>query len=131
MFQVKTDKQACLIEFMLEGLVHADEMTRFVDDLRKATLALSGQEIKILADLRRFRPSSPDVADMIRGVQEFGLRNGVKRVAELVESNTVALQLNRVARESGTHMILRRFADAQEARDWLITGAESMPRPRH
>ena len=55
-------------------------------------------------------------------MQEFGLKNGVKRVAEIVESDIVALQLNRVARESGTDKILRRFWEEESAREWLIYG---------
>jgi hypothetical protein len=122
MFQVKIDKANSIIELNLEGIIQMDEMTQFVDQLRVATLSLKGAQIKIKADLRRFKPSSPAVADMIRQVQEFGLSNGVIRVAEMVESEILALQLNRVARESGTHKILHRFADEAEAREWLVTG---------
>ncbi len=122
MFQVKIDKVNSIIELHLEGIIQMDEMTQFVDQLRVATLSLKGAQIKIKADMRRFKPSSPAVADMIRQVQEFGLNNGVIRVAEMVESEILALQLNRVARESGTHKILHRFADESEAREWLVHG---------
>ncbi|EAU68007.1 hypothetical protein STIAU_0813 [Stigmatella aurantiaca DW4/3-1] len=97
-------------------------MQRFVEELRVATRSLTGREIKIKADLRTFKPASPEAANMIRDVQEFGLRSGVKRVAELVESQIVALQLNRLARESGTDKILRRFWEEASARQWLIHG---------
>jgi hypothetical protein len=122
MFQIKLDKLNSVIEFVLDGLIQIDEMKQFCEQLRLATLTLAGTEIKIKADLRRFRPAAPTVADMIREVQEFGLTMGVKRVAEMVESEVVALQLNRVARESGTHKILRRFFDDNEAREWLLHG---------
>lgn len=124
MYRLDVDKQNTLIEFALDGLIRKDEMTRFVEELRAATLSLAGRDIKLKADLRTFRPSSPDVAEMIRQVQEFGLQSGVKQVAELVESQVVALQLNRVARESGTDKILRRFHDDQAARRWLLFGEE-------
>jgi hypothetical protein len=66
---------------------------------------------------------------MIRNVQEFGIRSGVKRVAEIVESDVVALQLNRVAHESGTDRILCRFWEEDSAREWLIYGGDAlMPR---
>lgn len=122
MFTIKVDKIHHIVEFNLEGMVQMDEMTQFVDQLKAATVSLKGQQIKIKADLRRFKPSSPAVADMIRQVQEFGISNGVIRVAEMVESEVLALQLNRVARESGTHKILHRFFDEAEAREWLIHG---------
>jgi hypothetical protein len=123
-YRLDVDKENALIEFALDGLMRKDEMARFVEELRAATLGLAGQGIKLMADLRTFRPSSPEVAEMIRQVQEFGLQSGVKQVAELVESQVVALQLNPVARESGTDNILRRFADDQAARRWLLFGEE-------
>lgn len=122
MFKVTADQADAIIEFTLDGLIKKDEMERFVVELRDATVALAGREIKIKADVRTFQPASPEVADMIRGVQEFGLKSGVKRVAEVVESQVVALQLNRVARQSGTDKILRRFWEDDSAREWLLHG---------
>ncbi len=124
MYRVDVDRPQAIIELVLDGIIRPDEMARFVEELKSATESLSGREIKIKADMRTFRPSAPQVAEMLREVQEFGLRNGVKRVAEMVESHIAALQLNRVARESGTEKILRRFADDATAQRWLIHGDE-------
>jgi hypothetical protein len=123
-YRIDTDKQHAIIELVLDGLIRQDEMSRFVEELKGATLSFAGREIKIKADMRTFRPSSPEVAEMLRAVQEFGLHNGVKRVAEMVESQLAVLQLNRVARESGTDKILRRFTEDAAARRWLVHGDE-------
>jgi hypothetical protein len=123
-YRIDTDKQHSIIDLVLDGLIRQEEMSRFVEELKGATLALAGREVKIKADMRTFRPSSPEVAEMLRAVQEFGLHNGVKREAEMVESQLAVLQLNRVARESGTDKILRRFTDDAAARRWLIHGDE-------
>jgi hypothetical protein len=125
MYEIKVDHDYSIVEFVLEGIVRMEEMQQFVGQLRQATLGLQGREIKIRADLRALRPASPEVADLIRKVQEFGIRLGVKRVAEIVESDIIALQLNRVAHESGTDKILRRFWEEDSAREWLIYGGES------
>jgi H2-forming N5,N10-methylenetetrahydromethanopterin dehydrogenase-like enzyme len=122
MFEIKVDQPYAIVEFVLAGLVDVSEMDRFVKDLEKATLSLKGRAIKIKADVRALRPAAPTVAEMIKEVQAFGIKSGVKRVAEIVESDVVALQLNRVARESGTEKILRRFWDDESAREWLIHG---------
>ena len=124
MYRIDVDKQHTIIELVLDGLIRPEEMTKFVEELKAATLALAGREISIKADMRTFRPSAPPVAEMLRDVQQFGLQNGVKRVAEMVESQLSALQLNRVARESGPDKILRRFTDDQAAKRWLIYGDE-------
>ncbi len=122
MYKITVDRAHCIVGFVLEGLVRMEEMQKFVGELQLATLSVSGGDIKIKADVRAMRPASPEVAEMIRSVQEFGIKQGVKRVAEIVESDVVALQLNRVAKESGTDRILRRFWEEDSARDWLING---------
>jgi hypothetical protein len=121
-YQIQVDRTNAIVEFIVDGYVPLEEMQRFVKELKAATLSLAGRDIKIKADMRTFKPASPEAANMLREVQEFGLRSGVKRVAELVESQIVALQLNRVARESGTDKILRRFWEEAPARHWLIHG---------
>jgi len=121
-FQVKTNEAHFIVEFVLDGIIREEEMQSFVGELRAATERFAGQQIKIKADVRAFKPASPAVADMIRAVQEFGLKSGVTRVAEIVESEVVALQLNRVARESGTDKILRRFWEDESAMEWLVNG---------
>jgi hypothetical protein len=129
-YQIQVDKTNAIVELVLDGYISTEEMQRFVKELRAATLSVSGREIKIKADMRTFKPASPEAADLLRDVQQFGIRNGVKRVAELVESQIVALQLNRVARESGTDKILRRFWEESAARQWLLYGdAENASNP--
>lgn len=122
MFNIKVDLTNTIIEFTLADTILIPEMQQFVNGLREATTSVAGKEIKIKADLRGFKPGTPEVADMIRAVQEFGIKSGVKRVAEIVESQAVALELNKVAQGSGTDKILRRFWEDESAREWLIHG---------
>jgi len=121
-YEIKTDPTHHIIDFYLSGLVRNDEIDEFVEELEQITRDFAGHEIKIKADLRAFSPASQVVADKIKAVQQFGIENGVKRVAEIVESDLVALQLNRVARESGTDKILRRFWEDESALEWLLHG---------
>jgi hypothetical protein len=125
-FQIEVDRNHAIVDFILDGYIRVEEMQRFVAELRGATDSLTGQVIKIKADVRTFKPASPEATDMIRRVQEYGLRSGVVRVAEMVESQIVALQLNRIARVSQTDRILRRFWQEAPARQWLIHGDEEL-----
>ena len=127
MFEIRVDRIDRIVEFTLSGVVQLAEMQSFVSQLEAATLSLGGRDIRVKADVRALGPASPAVADMIRDVQAFGIRWGVKRVAEIVESDIVALQLNRVAKESGTDRILRRFWDDDSARDWLLQPESEEP----
>jgi len=121
MYKVDIDTGRALISFKLDGLVRGDEMKKFYEEMKAAALSLSGREIKIKADLRTFRPTSPEAAETVREMQIFGMKVGVTRVAELVESEMVALQLNRLAHESGSFKILRRFTDEDAALRWLLS----------
>ncbi|RKG65788.1 hypothetical protein [Corallococcus terminator] len=122
MYRIDVNRAESIVSFALEGYIRLEEMQRFVVELKAATDTVAGQAIKIEADLRTFRPASPEAADLIRRVQEYGLRSGVTRVAELVQNEIVALQLNRVALGSGTDKILRRFWQESAARLWLLHG---------
>jgi hypothetical protein len=121
-YQIQTDKPNAIIEFLIDGYIRPDEMQRFVKELKAVMLGFAGREFKVKADLRTYKPASPEVTEIVREAQEFGVRSGMKRVAELVESQIVALQMNRVARESGMDKILRRFWEDSAARQWLLHG---------
>ncbi|MFP2933134.1 hypothetical protein ACLESO_49905 [Pyxidicoccus sp. 3LG] len=122
MFQIEVDRKHAIVEFILDGYLRVEEMQRFVTELRRATDSLEGRSIKLKADVRTFRPVSPEAADLLRRGQEYALRAGVVRVAELVDSQIVALQLGRIARESRADRILKRFWQESDARQWLIHG---------
>jgi hypothetical protein len=121
-YQIQTNKPDSVIEFVIDGYIREEEMLRFVKELKVVMQRFAGREFKVQADLRTYKPASPAVTEIVREIQEYGIRNGMKRVAELVESQIVALQMNRVARESGMNKILRRFWDVAEAKEWLLHG---------
>jgi hypothetical protein len=124
MYQITTDDEHAILSLVVSGETPLDEMRRFVTELEQATLDYQGREIKIMADMRAFKPTSAVVAEQLQKVQEFGLHNGVVRVAEIVATASVATQLNIVAKRSHTDQVLRRFAPTElaAARHWLITG---------
>jgi hypothetical protein len=121
-FQVKVDRARGVAELVLEGAIREEEMRRFLERAREEVRLLmkEGLEMRTYVDVRHFRPASPEAAAILREVQEVGLKGGVKRVAEVVHSELVALQLNRIANESGIARILRRFHDPDEAWHWLL-----------
>jgi hypothetical protein len=121
-YRIDIDREHAIISFVLDGSIRPEEMKQFFEGMKAAAGTLSGREIKVKSDLRTFKPLSQESVDTAREMQQLGIQLGVVRVAELVESHTAALQLNRVARESGADKIMRRFTDEAEARAWLIHG---------
>ena len=122
MYRVDVDKQHAIIDLVLDGLIRQEEMRKLAGDLKSIIRKLSGRAIKVKADMRTLRASSPEVAEMLGEVQRYAVQHGVMRMAELVDSPLVALQLNRLERQSGAARIVRRFGDDQTARHWLLHG---------
>ncbi len=123
MYEISADRTHNIIRFRLHGRVALDEMEVFARELDVATTTLQGRPIKVLGDLRVFKPAAPEIGVIIGDLQRIGLRLGVARIAEIVESDVVALHLNRISRESGTEKILRRFWDEESAMAWLLAEA--------
>ena len=122
MFEIKVDRINALVEIAVEGRVVVDEMERFLAELKAVLASLQGRAIVIKADLRGISPVAPEVTEMLRRGQDHAIGIGVRRIAEIVESEVVALQLQRVARESGGERILRCFRDEAAALEWLLDG---------
>lgn len=120
MYRVNVDKQGALIDLVMDGHIRQDEMRQLGLELKFVIRKLSGRDIKVRADMRTLHTSSPEVAGMLADVLRFAREHGVKRMAELVESPLLLLQLKRLARESGAEAILRQFGDDRMARQWLF-----------
>jgi hypothetical protein len=116
------------VEITLEGSIRAEEMQQFVEQAVEAvrSAAEGGRTVRTLADLRQLRTTSPEAAEILRQGQQAAMREGMKRIAELVGSELTTLQLNRVARTSGMDRILRRFDDEAAARLWLFSDGDAL-----
>jgi hypothetical protein len=123
LFDIRLDRENHLISFRLDGPVDAREMREFVDRLRAEALVLLPGHINVLADMRGLSGGAAIYREVIAEVQRFGIRIGVRRVAELVSDAGLGEALAQAARASGTDRILRRFEDEATARAWVISEA--------
>jgi hypothetical protein len=124
MYKIKVNEALALVEIEQGGLLKLEELQRCAAEVRQAIRALRGRAIKILVDTRSLHPVPPGVDDEMRSVQEFGVANGVVRVAQIVENSVVLLQRTRILREAGTSSLTRMFRDIEAARQWLVAGAD-------
>ncbi|MCA9654330.1 MAG: STAS/SEC14 domain-containing protein [Myxococcales bacterium] len=120
MYEISTEDQHHLVSYALVGSIDVDETARFADELRWALERYGNDEIKLLADLRAFKPTSSSVAELMQRMQKHALRAGVVRIAEITASRHLAVQMAVVAKRSGAASITRRFDDLESAKDWLI-----------
>ncbi|MFY0576426.1 hypothetical protein ACN28S_20610 [Cystobacter fuscus] len=101
-------------------------MRQFIAELLVATRTLTaqGRYIRVLSDMRLLKAASPEAAELLRQGHQTAIEAGMRRLAQLVDSEFTALQLNRIARASGMDRMMRRFQDEQEARRWLMSDEE-------
>jgi hypothetical protein len=120
-YELRIDREAAVIAVVLDGNLRAEDMGRFAREVQEAigTLSLGAREIRMKLDARTLRPVAPEVAELMRNVQFLAIRSGLRRIAELSSGGVVALQLGRIAQESGAERILRRFTDERAAGEWL------------
>jgi hypothetical protein len=121
-YELKVDRDQAIVDVSLDGTLREEDAQRFARELQEAIAGFGGREIRLKVDARTLRPVSPEVAETIRAAQALAVRSGVRRIAELVQGGVVALQLGRIAQESGVDRFLRRFVDERVARDWLRDG---------
>ena len=119
-----------MLEVVVSGMARVEEMRKLAQELEAAVTSLRGAEIKVCFDLRTMHPAPPEVTAILGEAQAFMTRAGVSRLAEIVSSEVLALQLQRVAHESGAEKILRRFWEEGAARAWVADGDPSGPPSR-
>jgi hypothetical protein len=113
------EPESRLLLLTVEGVVTAEEIDVLIRDTAIKAKLFEGQPFGILVDLRTMRPSSASATERIKAHQMQLMKLGLRKSAEIVGSAATALQLNRVARESGMAPMLQRFTDLDAARKWL------------
>ena len=108
-----------LFTLTVDGVVTVEELDQLIHDTGVKAKLFGGQSFGILVDLRTMRPSSAAATEKIKAHQTQLMKLGLRKSAEVVSSAATALQLNRVARESGMAPMLQRFTDFDAARKWL------------
>ena len=121
-FDIRVDPTHAIIEFIVDGPVDAGDAVELSQKLEAALASLSGRDVRIKADIRGRDHTTSVIGPMVRTLHSFAKQSGVQRLAEIVESDVVAGELNRAAKEIGTDKILRRFWEDDSAREWLIYG---------
>lgn len=122
MFDIRVDPTHAIIEFIVDGPVDEGDAAELLHKLEAALAGLSERDVRIKADIRGRDHTTALIGPMVRTLHSFAKRSGVQRLAEIVESDVVAGELNRAAKEIGTDKILRRFWEDDSAREWLIYG---------
>ncbi len=116
---IDVDLVDAIARITVDGVATVADMDAFNDDAKRKIKLFGGKPFGVLVDLRRMKPGSPESAEKVKEHQAILMKAGVKKSAEVVESAASALQLNRIARESGLLSKVQRFTDVEAALAWL------------
>lgn len=122
---LEAEPKECILKLTVEGLATVAELDGLIQETPAKVKAFGGKPFGILVDLRNMAAAfSPEATERIKVHQNLLMKLGLRKSAEIMASASAALQLNRVARESGMAHMLQRFTDVAEARRWLAEPTE-------
>jgi hypothetical protein len=116
---IEANVQDRILHIVVDGVASVEDLETFNVETRKKLALFGGKPFGVLVDLRKMRPGSPESTEKVKEHQALLIKAGVVKSAEVVATAASALQLNRVAKESGLLSKVQRFTDVESARAWL------------
>jgi SpoIIAA-like len=116
---MEVDPADGIARITVDGVATVADLDAFNEEAKRKLKAFGGRPFGVLVDLRRMKPGSPESTEKVKEHQAILMKAGVKKSAEVVESAAAALQLNRIARESGLLSMVQRFTEVDTALAWL------------
>lgn len=127
MYKIETKPYGLFIVF--DEVISADEMTQWVAEFKKS---LVGQNtgFGVMVDMRTMKPLAPEAGKLLESGQKEAKARGMGRSAVVLNSAVVAMQLKRVAQDTGIYQWERYINASQDANwqktaeDWLSKGTD-------
>jgi hypothetical protein len=116
MYNISKEKFGFKLTF--GGVIPLDEMKRWREESR-ASLIGAPKHFGVLIDMRTLRPGGvqPDAQAVMVDGQGLFKNAGMERSCVILESATVTMQFERLARQSGIHSF-ERYINAAAHPDW-------------
>jgi len=113
------------LRLTISGQFGEDEAADFIRDVRTHVRQQDGS-FCVLADLREMETFPLEVGEQMAELMEFCSANGMERSADIVETATTSLQMERLVAQSGIdeHVIDATAVEDAESRalDWIEDG---------
>lgn len=105
-------------QLTFEDRIDVAEMTRWRDEVQ-AALAGAPQSFGVLIDMRSLKPGGiqPDAQKVMVDGQGLFKKAGMQRSCVILQSATITMQFERIARESGI-FAFERYVNAARMPDW-------------
>jgi len=118
MFTVTTFESPPLVKAELVGRLTSDEIQHLSRDLDRRLLFPEGPTPTLLIDVRRYKPAGEHLIELLDLFIARSLDAGI-RIGRVVESEIIAHQLDRVAKEADLQDRIRHFWELDPALAWL------------
>ena len=129
----KIENTAYGLKLTFSGVIKKEEMVQWAGELRIAC-GRAGSSFGVLIDMRDIKPLAPDVQEEMVKAQAFIKAAGLKRSCVILGSKILAMQFERLAKESGVFSY-ERYVDVGSnpdsetvALDWVVKGADAIRR---
>ncbi|OPY78544.1 MAG: hypothetical protein A4E64_00817 [Syntrophorhabdus sp. PtaU1.Bin058] len=120
MYKIEKKDYGFFITF--SGFVKADEMKQWVAESGKA-LAGQPKGFGIFADLRELKPLPSDAQQLMEEGQKLYKQKGMVRSVVALNSATMTMQFQRIAKETGIYE-WERYVDASRIQNWQQVGVD-------
>ncbi len=128
MFTIETKKYG--FRFNFSGFVTAEEMTKWVDEVKKIFSVPQAKEFGIFVDMQEMKPLPDDAQKVIVEGQTLCKTKGMVRSVVILRSPIVTMQFRRLAKESGIYQWERYIASSdvpnfeKVGEDWLVSAID-------
>ena len=120
----KIEKKTFGYKLVFDGMMDAAEMAEWVDASEKALTGAVGK-FGVCVDMRGLAPLLADAQEHMQRGQKLYKQKGMERSAVILDSDVIALQFKRIAKETGIYEWERYIAASKEpnwekvAVDWI------------
>jgi hypothetical protein len=116
--------------FAFSGFITADEMTRWLEEVKKILSTPQSKEFGVFVDMQEMKPLADEVQKIIVEGQAICKTKGMGRSVVILKSSVLSMQFRRLAKESGIYEWERYLASQNVANyekvgeDWIVSGTD-------
>lgn len=124
------EKKKYGFRFVFSGFITAQEMTNWLEEVRKHLATPVSKEFGVFVDMQEMMPLPDEVQKIIVDGQALCKSNGMVRSVVILKSSVLSMQFRRLAKESGIYQWERYLSssgnpDYEKAGEaWITSGLD-------
>jgi hypothetical protein len=119
----KIEKQPYGYKLTFSGFIQSSEMQAWVKDVKTVLGGHNSSEFGVFVDMRELKPLPEDSKKIMVEGQSLFKQKGMARSVVILNTPIVAMQFQRLARESGIYQ-WERYLDSQSVKNYQKVGED-------